>query len=63
MIRRFRLFPAGNHGRGRQKTPLNTTSLESHATLYQYSVRFRSAREPTRWRKKLQLVREVSEDH
>ena len=21
MIRRFRLFPAGNHGRGRQKAP------------------------------------------
>lgn len=34
MIRRFRLSPADDHGRGRQKTPLNATSLESHATFY-----------------------------
>ena len=36
MIRRFRLFPADGHGRGREKTPLNATSLESYVTLYKY---------------------------
>lgn len=29
MIRRFRQFPAGNHGRGRQKAPLHNISRVS----------------------------------